>query len=512
MIEFLSRHKYLLCISLALWLLINVYAYQSVFLSETRQLNSIYQRGVLFSENLVSKIKSPLKKNDRASLIETLRSFENQDDVYFIKIIDSENTIVAGTHQKSQQQEDTEIVDKIRIGLINGIILDSITMSNNERIVQFSADVKYSANNIGRAMIGLSVSELYSSTEMNKALFIVIVLASTGVLVLFWWAAYRFLAQREGQGLQNPNDLTRIGPYILIKMIGQGGMAELWKAERTSEDGFRRIVALKKILPHLTQDQNFINMFIREAKIAALLHHPNLVQITNYGQYQNNYFIAMEYVDGVNLSEIMERIKAGFPIDMTVFLALKIIAGLQYAHSKKDDRSGIALDIVHRDITPQNIMVSFEGEVKITDFGLARAQSEPSFTRTGQVKGKWQYMSPEQALGKKVDGRTDIYAFGNVIFEILTGHQVHEVKNEVDANSPNPQDMIPAPSTIRPDVPDELNCIVMKCLEKDREARYQTAQEIFHELLAFKKRYKIFFDATDLAGFIQRYFKEGTEI
>ncbi len=341
----------------------------------------------------------------------------------------------------------------------------------------------------------------------NKTLFFVIVVASTGACALCLWVVCRFLNARGVRRQKDQEDITRIGPYILVDKIGQGGMAELYKAEHTSKDGFRRIVALKKILPHLTQDQEFINMFIREARIAAFLRHPNVVQITDYGSYQDAYFIAMEYIDGINLAEIIDRIKAGLPIDLAVFLALKIIMGLQYAHSKKDDKSGTPLSIVHRDISPHNVMVSYEGEVKITDFGLAKAQSEPSFTRTGQVKGKQQYMSPEQALGQKVDSRTDIYAFGVVFYEILTGRQLFEFNNDIDAMMSIPNEEITPLNTVRPEIPEELNRIVMKCLEKDREARYQTAQEIFHELLHFKKTSKITFDSTDLSDFMKKYCK-----
>jgi len=348
---------------------------------------------------------------------------------------------------------------------------------------------------------------MFEFLSRNKNLFFVIVVASAGACALCLWVVYRFLNAREVRRQKDQEDITRIGPYILVDKIGQGGMAELYKAEYTSKDGFRRIVALKKILPHLTQNQEFINMFIREARIAAFLRHPNIVQITDYGNYQNSYYIAMEYIDGINLAEITDRINVEVPIDLAVFLALKIIIGLQYAHSKQDDESGIPLNIVHRDISPHNVMVSFEGEVKITDFGLAKAQSEPSFTRTGQVRGKQQYMSPEQALGQKVDSRTDIYAFGIVVYEILTGRQLFEFKHDIDAIMSIPNETITPLKTIRPDIPKELNRIVMKCLEKDREVRYQTAQEIFHELLSFKKTSKITFDSIDLTDFMKKYCK-----
>ncbi len=176
----------------------------------------------------------------------------------------------------------------------------------------------------------------------------------------------------------------------------------MFLAEYAREDGFRRKVALKKVLPHLTGNRYYINMFIREAKLAALLRHPNIVQITDYGNLENSYYIVMEYIEGLNLSEIMEKVKKGLPMGLCVFIGTKISTGLQYSHSKLDDKSREPLNIVHRDISPHNIMVSFDGEVKIADFGIAKTESEPSLTKTGVIKGKLQYMPPEQVLSQKL--------------------------------------------------------------------------------------------------------------
>jgi len=507
MIEFIGRNKKMIVIGLIAWLIINFGAYRFFYISGTRLLNDLYQKGVLLTQSLASKIGLPLLNNDIPALNMMIRGFEEIEDLYFIEIFDSENKFVTRFNPKTQPQGHINIENKKNIGRINEVSIDALTLTNNDRIVRFAANVNYSKIDIGRVLLALSASDLYSASKNDRTLFIVIVVSSTLVWVLCLWVVYRGLNARDLRRQKEQEDMNRIGPYILVDKIAQGGMAELYKAEHTSEDGFRRIVALKKILPHLTQDQEFINMFIREARIAAFLRHPNVVQITDYGRYKNAYYIAMEYVDGINLAEIMDRIKAGLPIDLTVFLALKIVMGLQYSHSKEDDKSGTPLNIVHRDISPQNVMVSFEGEIKITDFGLAKAQSEPSFTRTGQIKGKQQYMSPEQALGKKVDNRTDIYAFGVVFYEILTGHQLFEFKNDVDAIMSIPTETITPLRAIRPDIHEELNRIVMKCLEKDRDVRYQTAQEIFHDLLYFKKKSNIAFDSTDLSNFMKKYFK-----
>ena len=227
--------------------------------------------------------------------------------------------------------------------------------------------------------------------------------------------------------------MIKIGPYLLTQQIAKGGMADLFLSDYLRQDGFRRTVAVKKILPHLAENQDFIKMFIREARLAALLQHPNIVQIIDFGKIQNVYLIAMEYIDGKNLAEIMAHVKQGLPVDLSVFVIMKICTGLQYSHDKTDDKSGKPLNIVHRDISPQNILISFLGEVKITDFGISKARSEPRMTQAGVIKGKLSYLSPEQALGREVDHQADIYALGLVFYEILSYKKIYRFDNHIEA-------------------------------------------------------------------------------
>lgn len=505
MVEFFSRNKKIIIISLIVWLILNFGAYRFFYLSKTRLFNDLTERGIVLVQNLANQIGPSLLNKDLPSLETAIRGVKEKEDIYSLKIFDAEENLIIGVNSKTKQQNPEKIDSMENVGITNGVVIDAITLASNSRIVRFTTNVNYSDIDIGRVLLSLSASGVYEPSGKNRDTFLFILVSTTLTWILLIGIANHVLRTRQSRTEKTHQDMSRVGPYILVDKIGQGGMAELYRAEHTSKDGFRRTVALKKILSHLTQDQDFISMFIREARIAAYLRHPNIVQITDYGQYEDAYFIVLEFVDGLNLSEIMDRIKAGLPIDLSVFLALKIIAGLQYAHSKKDDKSGASLDIVHRDISPQNILVSIEGEVKIADFGLAKAKSEPSFTRTGQVKGKQQYMSPEQALGKKVDNRTDIYAFGIVLYEILTGRQLFDFENDIDAAMSIPNETVTPLKKIRADIPTELNRIVMKCLEKDREARYQSAQQIFHELLDLKKKSKIIFDSTDLSEFMKTY-------
>lgn len=300
--------------------------------------------------------------------------------------------------------------------------------------------------------------------------------------------------------------MQRIGPYLLQQKIARGGMAELFLADYVRRDGFRRKVAIKRILPHLAGNKDFIKMFTREARLAALLQHPNIVQIFDYGKIENAYFIAMEYIDGKNLGEILSAMNQGLTVEQTVFIILQICKGLDYSHAKRDEK-GNAFNIVHRDISPQNMLISYQGEVKISDFGISKARSEPSLTQAGVVKGKLAYLSPEQALGESIDQQADIYALGLVFYETLTGKRVYKFSNDVEAIRTIPIKEIDPLTKSMPDLPEEVNRIVMKCLEKQKDNRYQSASAVNTDLLKFRKEQKLTFDASDLADFMKKKFK-----
>jgi serine/threonine protein kinase len=301
--------------------------------------------------------------------------------------------------------------------------------------------------------------------------------------------------------------MDRIGPYLLHKKVARGGMAELFLADYVRQDGFKRKVAIKRILPHLAGNPDFIKMFTREARLAALLQHPNIVQIFDYGSIENAYFIAMEYIDGKNLGEILTALKQGLTIDQAVFIISLICKGLDYSHTKRDESSGEPFHIVHRDISPQNLLISYQGEVKISDFGISKARSEPSLTQAGIVKGKMAYMSPEQALGEPIDNRADIYALGLVFYETLTGKRVYVFSSDIEAIRAIPKMDIEPVSKLVPGVDEALNRIVMKCLEKQKDKRYQSALTVYADLMAYKKEKRLAFDASDLADFMKKKFK-----
>ena len=219
--------------------------------------------------------------------------------------------------------------------------------------------------------------------------------------------------------------MEKFGQYILLDKVGSGGMAELFKAKKVGIEGFERVLAIKRILPHLSSDEEFIDMFIAEAKLVALLSHKNITQVYDFGKIGQNYFIAMEYIRGKDLRGLLKRCNEKnikFPITLAVFIAKEVASGLSYAHRQKDSMEK-SLNIIHRDVSPQNILISYDGDVKVVDFGIAKAGSQ-SRTTTGVLKGKLSYMSPEQAWGKTIDHRSDIFAIGIVLYEMLTGERL----------------------------------------------------------------------------------------
>ena len=284
------------------------------------------------------------------------------------------------------------------------------------------------------------------------------------------------------------NPIEPYGFYYLTKKIATGGMAELFRARRkVGLEGFEKILAIKRILPHLSNNRDFVAMFADEAKIAAQLTHQNIVQIFDYGRLDETYFIAMEFVLGSNLRGIMEKtrqLNTQLSINDCVFVITKAAIGLDYAHRKRNPQNS-PLDIIHRDISPQNILVSYEGEVKLTDFGIAKAALTTSITKTGVLKGKISYMSPEQARGEGLDRRSDIFSLGVVFYELLTYRKLFEGESELQILEGLKDPHIEPPSRLNPDIPIELDRIVLKALARKPQDRYQSAEEMFNQCETF---------------------------
>ena len=273
----------------------------------------------------------------------------------------------------------------------------------------------------------------------------------------------------------------KLGKYEVIRQIAIGGMAELYLARTLGIEGFEKLVVVKRILPQYVANATFVNMFLNEARIAATLHHPNVAQVYDIGLDEGDYFFAMEYVHGEDLDHIsIASEEQGVPIslDAALTLAAGLCAGLHYAHERVSV-DGKPQEIVHRDVSPSNVIVSYDGAVKLVDFGIARAASRPGTTATGGLKGKIAYMSPEQCKAKaKLDRRTDIYAVGTLLYELTTGTLPFSGETEYQILNQIVNEDVPAPTTIVPEYPPALEAILLKALARDPNARYRTALEL----------------------------------
>jgi serine/threonine protein kinase len=304
----------------------------------------------------------------------------------------------------------------------------------------------------------------------------------------------------------------RFGKYTLIRKLAAGGMAELFLAIQKSVAGFEKLIVIKRILPTLNQDRAFIEMLLHEARIAATLSHPNIVQTFDVGAVDGTYFIAMEHVHGEDLRSIVRQMKkkavVEFPLEHALSIVLGICSGLAYAHEKRD-LDGTPLNIVHRDISPQNVVVTFTGDVKIVDFGIAKSGAQlHEHTRSGKLKGKIPYMSPEQARGEEIDWRSDIFAAGVMLFELTTGKRLFKAASDFETLKLICERDYPLPSQVRLGYPRELEAVVMRALAKDRTQRWQSAREMQAAIEEFVRRERLPVSTIALSQFMQGLFED----
>jgi serine/threonine protein kinase len=286
--------------------------------------------------------------------------------------------------------------------------------------------------------------------------------------------------------------IEKFGRYYLLDRIAVGGMAEVYRAVTHGVQGFRRTFVVKRILADKAMSPTFIRMFCDEARISALLHHPNIVQVYDFGHVDGSYFLAMEYLLGKDLSSVMRVLRAAktaMPPGLAAFIVREAAVGLHHAHTLRN-AAGQTLGIVHRDVTPSNIMLVYAGGVKVLDFGIAKASNAVRVTDSDSgnagVKGKFGYLAPEQARSEDVDRRADIFALGVTLWEMLTGRRLFVGKNQFDTLRNVLQRPVVPPSSLRPGIPPELDRVVLRALERDRARRYQTAEEMavdLHQIL-----------------------------
>jgi len=305
---------------------------------------------------------------------------------------------------------------------------------------------------------------------------------------------------------------VKFGKYYLLEKIATGGMAELFRAKLTGAEGFEKLIAIKKILQHLNSEDKLVSSFIDEAKLAALLHHPNIVQVYDFGYMNETYYIAMEYLFGKDLRFTIKRtIEKSISIDfeISLYIVSQLLSGLDYAHSLKDF-SGNPLKIIHRDIGPQNIFITYDGQVKIIDFGIAKAATQDTNTQIGTIKGKVSYMSPEQANGDVVDHRSDIFSAGIVLYELLTLRKMYEGDTfQVLAKARNAS--FEPIENINPNYPKSIYGILTKALEKNPDRRYQSAESMLQDIDSFMVENSIRLYQKDLSSFMKYLFDEENE-
>jgi serine/threonine protein kinase len=282
--------------------------------------------------------------------------------------------------------------------------------------------------------------------------------------------------------------MQQLGKYQLIRKLATGGMAEVFLAKAAGPMGFEKTLVVKRILPHLAEDPTFVEMFLGEAKLAAQLNHPNIVQIFDFGEADGEYFLAMEYIDGPNLRVLLKRAKtAGMPLPAAICARLIAAAceGLAFAHDFADPATGEPLGLIHRDISPDNILVSRQGAVKVVDFGIAKAAGQSHKTQSGVIKGKLAYMPPEQVRAKALDRRVDVYALGVVLYELLTTQKPFDSASDAGTMQAILFEELTPAVQHRPDLPDAVQRILERALAKDREQRYPDCLTLAADLEEF---------------------------
>lgn len=303
---------------------------------------------------------------------------------------------------------------------------------------------------------------------------------------------------------------VQFGKYGLLRKIATGGMAEIFLAKQSGLEGIERFVVIKRVLPHMTESGEFVRMFVDEMRIAAFLSHPNIVQIYDIGAVGDLYYIAMEYLEGRDLRRIMRKAAARgevVPLGFALRVVSEVCEGLYYAHNRHDNL-GKPLNLIHRDISPQNVMATIQGAVKLLDFGIAKAESQLNETRSGVLKGKYSYMSPEQAMGRQLDFRSDIFALGTILYELTTGRRLFKHENEIVVLKMVAEADVPPPRIIDPGFPPELERIIMKALSRDPDLRYLSARELQQDIGDFSIPMRLMMSVGQVGEYVATIFAD----
>lgn len=307
----------------------------------------------------------------------------------------------------------------------------------------------------------------------------------------------------------DPKPIGMFGRYHLLGRLAMGGMAEIFLARENADSQMSRFIVIKRIRSTVAEDNEFVSMFLNEARLAMQLKHPTICHLYEFGFEAGHHFLAMEYVDGATVHKIARKAQAigGVPIPIAITIVSQVAGALNYAHSAKDSRR-VPLNIVHRDVSPHNVMVGYDGVVKLLDFGVAKASTQDVLTMAGVVRGKFAYMSPQQCVGEKLDGRSDIFSLGIVLYEILTGQRLYRRENQFETMRAVVDDPVPSIRAANPRLPAELDRIVQKALQKDPNERYATADLMQQDLDRFLADRREVVSSSRVASFMEDLFKE----
>lgn len=309
----------------------------------------------------------------------------------------------------------------------------------------------------------------------------VLLLFSSGIVTAVFVGHFN---RRAAEALTAVRLKDVMGKYLLHERVGSGGMAEVFRATYSPEGGFEKTVALKKILPSLGANAEFLRLFRLEAELCSRLNHPNIVQVLDFGRHSDSFFLAMEYVDGLSLKRVLDVYQGvGLPLSAVTYLAIELCQALDYVH-RRVGPDGQPMNLIHRDLNPPNVLLSVLGEVKVADFGIARAATRADHTQVGIVKGKPGYLAPEQAAGESIDGRVDLFALGVTLHEALTGARLFPTGDDPVSQNAVFSMPIPRPSALRPEVPEALENVVMKLLQRELPHRTRSAREALDGFLA----------------------------
>ena len=297
-----------------------------------------------------------------------------------------------------------------------------------------------------------------------------------------------------------------LGPYELLQRIATGGMAEVYLARRAGPHGFQKVVAVKRILPQLAQDADFVAMFVDEARVCARLAHPNIVQVFDFGEHDGELYMAMEFVDGTTAARLVRAAASRneeVPLEAALYIALSVLRGLDYAHNARDDE-GKPLDLVHRDVSPGNVLIDRSGAVKLTDFGIARAAEIERRTDAGQLKGKLGYMSPEQVVGRELDARSDLFTVGIALAELMMLRPLFSAPSEIDVLMRIRDADLGVLDRAGSRVPDDVRAVLFRALARDRALRYPTAAAFAEGIEEILRRRRLQVGPAKLAAWVER--------